>query len=179
MNFIETGLAGGFFVDPQRIEDERGFFARTFARPLFEARGLNANFVQCNISYNPRKGTLRGMHYQVPPHAESKLIRCTRGAVFDVMVDLRPGSPTLRKWAGVELTADNRRLAYIPEGVAHGFVTLCDDSEVFYEITAEYDAKSARGVRWEDPVLAIRWPVEPTIVSERDRAFPLLDSGTP
>jgi len=176
MRFLETKLRGAFVVEVERIDDERGFFARTFSRDEFAARGLKADFVQCSVSYNALQGTLRGLHYQTPPHAEAKLVRCVRGAIHDVIVDLRSGSPTRRQWFGVELTADNGRMLYVPEGFAHGFVTLADGSEVYYQITAYYQAESARGVRWDDPSLDIAWPMPPVAMSERDRRLPLLDA---
>ncbi len=176
MKFIETKLVNAFIIEVDRIEDERGFFARTFARDVFEASSLRNDFVQSSISYNARSGTLRGMHYQAPPYAEAKLVRCTRGAIFDVIVDLRLGSPTEREWVGTDLTADNHRMLYVPEGFAHGFVTLEDASEVFYEITQYYNAEAARGVRWDDPALGIVWPRPPAVVSARDRSLPLLPS---
>lgn len=176
MKFIETKLRGAFVIEVERIEDERGFFARSFARDLFERRGLRVDFVQSSISYNARSGTLRGMHYQAAPHEETKLVRCTRGAIYDVIVDLRSGSPTERQWVGAELRAENHRMLYVPEEFAHGFVTLEDQSEVFYEITQYYNAESARGVRWDDPALGIEWPRTPTVLSARDRSLPLLPS---
>lgn len=176
MRFIETKLGGAFLIELDRIEDERGFFARSFARDEFEGRGLRTDFVQSSVSYNARSGTLRGMHFQASPHAETKLVRCTRGAIFDVIVDLRLGSPTERQWVGAELGADNHRMLYVPEGFAHGFVTLQDQSEVFYEITEYYNAEAARGVRWDDPALGIDWPGPPGVLSARDRALPLLQS---
>jgi dTDP-4-dehydrorhamnose 3,5-epimerase len=171
MIFRETELKGAFILDPERIEDERGFFARSWCREEMEARGLSADLAQCNISYNARKGTLRGMHYQLPPHAEVKLVRCTMGAIHDVIIDLRAGSPTFRRWVGVDLTADNRRMLYIPEGFAHGFQTLEDDSEVFYQISAYYHPDSARGVRWNDPAIGITWPMSPTVICARDASY--------
>jgi dTDP-4-dehydrorhamnose 3,5-epimerase len=172
MLFIETQLAGAYIIDPERIEDERGFFARTWDRHEFESRGLNTNLAQCNISYNTRRGTLRGMHYQAAPHEETKLVRCTSGAIYDVIVDLRPASPTLRQWLGVELSAANRRMLYIPEGFAHGFQTLSDNSEVFYQMAAFYAPDYARGVRWNDPAFGIVWPETPQVISARDQAYP-------
>lgn len=174
MKFVETPLKGAFVIELEPIEDERGFFARTFCRREFEEHGLNPNLVQCSISFNRKRGTLRGMHYQVPPHAECKLVRCTRGAIYDVIVDLRDGSPTARKWFGVELSAENRRAIYIPEGFAHGLQALVDDSEVLYEISEFYHAESARGVRFDDPAFGIRWPLPVAMVSARDRGFALL-----
>jgi dTDP-4-dehydrorhamnose 3,5-epimerase len=177
MIFHETCLAGAYIIDPERIEDERGFFARTWCREAFERHGLNPRLVQCNISYNPRRGTLRGMHYQVRPHEEAKLVRCTQGALHDVIVDLRPGSPTVRQWVAVELTAANRRMLYIPEGFAHGFETLVDQTEVFYQMSESYHAPSARGVRFDDPALGIAWPLEVAMISEKDRGYPLLGAS--
>jgi dTDP-4-dehydrorhamnose 3,5-epimerase len=172
MLFIETQLKGAYIIDPERIEDERGFFARTWDRHEFEARGLNSSLVQCNISYNARRGTLRGMHYQIAPHAETKLVRCTNGAIYDVIIDLRLGSPTLRQWLAVELSAHNRRMLYIPEGCAHGFQTLADHSEVFYQMAEFYAPDYARGVRWNDPAFGIVWPEAPQVIAARDQAYP-------
>jgi len=173
MRFIETPLNGAWVVDLDLLGDERGWFARTFDAGEFAARGLNPAVVQCNASFNARRGTLRGMHYQAEPHGESKLVRCVRGAIFDVAVDLRGGSPTLRRWHGVELSADNRLAFYIPPGLAHGFQTLSDDAEVLYQMGNPYVPEAARGVRWDDPAFAIEWPVPDgeRIVSERDRVF--------
>jgi dTDP-4-dehydrorhamnose 3,5-epimerase len=173
MRFIETPLNGAWVIDLDLLGDERGWFARTFDAAEFAARGLNPAVVQCNASFNARRGTLRGMHYQAEPHGESKLVRCVRGSIFDVAVDLRGGSPTLRRWHGVELSADNRLAFYIPPGLAHGFQTLSDDAEVLYQMGHPYVPEAARGVRWDDPAFAIDWP-DPggeRIVSERDRAF--------
>ena len=178
MIFKETKLAGAFVIEPERIEDERGTFARTYCREEFARHGIDAVWVQCNISFNRRKGTLRGMHYQAPPYGEPKLIRCTMGAIYDVIVDLRPGSATRGQWEAEELTADNRRMIYVPEGFAHGFQTLTDDAEVFYQMGAEYAPEAARGVRWNDPALGIEWPIDPpSAVSPKDRAFPSLGEG--
>jgi dTDP-4-dehydrorhamnose 3,5-epimerase len=162
-----------YLIEPQLLGDERGFFARTWCRREFEARGLNADLAQCSISFNRKAGTLRGMHYQAAPYEEPKLVRCTQGAIYDVALDLRPQSPTFKRWVGVELTAANRRMLYIPAGCAHGFQTTADDSEVFYQISEFYHPEAARGVRWDDPAFAIRWP-ETThrIVSPRDAGFP-------
>jgi dTDP-4-dehydrorhamnose 3,5-epimerase len=172
MIFVPTRLSEACIIEPQRLADDRGFFARTFCQEEFAAHGLKAHFVQCNISFNTRKGTLRGMHYQDKPHEEAKLVRCTRGAIFDVIVDIRQDSPTCRQWVGVELTADNRRMLYVPEGFAHGFQTLEDDTEVFYQMAETYRPESARGIRWNDPALAIGWPLSATIVSARDAGYP-------
>ena len=172
MIFTETKLQGAYLIEPERIADERGFFARTWCRREFAERGLSVELAQCNLSYNPRRGTLRGMHYQAAPDAEIKLVRCTMGAVYDVIVDMRPESPTFRQWVAAELTAENRRILLIPEGFAHGFQTLEDNSEVFYQISAFYAPASARGVRWDDPAFAIDWPPADRIMSERDRSYP-------
>ncbi len=171
MRIEPTPLPGVMTIDLEPITDERGWFARSFCRDAFAALNMNADVVQCNVSYNTHAGTLRGMHYQAEPHAESKVVRVTRGAVFDVAVDLRPGSPTYRRWHGETLSADNRRALHIPEGCAHGFITLADDTEVHYLMGAAYHAESARGVRWNDPAFGIEWPSEPVHVSPRDRAF--------
>jgi dTDP-4-dehydrorhamnose 3,5-epimerase len=170
--FTQTRLAGALVIDPEPHADDRGFFARTFCAREFAEHGLTTTLVQCNVSLNHHQGTLRGMHWQAPPHEEAKLIRCTRGAIHDVIVDLRPGSPTLGEHIGVELTADNRRMLYVPEGFAHGFVTREDDTEVFYQMSAFYEPGAARGMRYDDPAVGIRWPGEVRVVSERDRAWP-------
>jgi dTDP-4-dehydrorhamnose 3,5-epimerase len=172
MRFIPTGLAGAYIVEPDRIADERGFFARTWCRNEFSDMGLNPNLVQCNISYNKLRGTLRGMHYQKAPHAEAKLVRCTRGALHDVIIDLRPESDTYLRWVGVELTDENRKALYVPEGFAHGFVTLSDDTEVLYQMSEFFHGESASGVRWDDPAFAIHWPVAVSVISARDRNYP-------
>jgi dTDP-4-dehydrorhamnose 3,5-epimerase len=174
MIFTETALRGAYVVDIDPREDERGYFARSYCREEFARHGLSPDVAQCNVSFNRRKGTLRGMHYQIPPKAEAKLVRCTRGAVHDVIVDLRDGSSTCRRWVAVELTEANSRMLYVPEGFAHGFQTIEDNSEVFYQMFASYSPEHARGVRWDDPALGIDWPLPDPIVSERDRGFPLL-----
>jgi len=175
MLFTETTLAGAYVIAPERQADERGFFARTFCADAFAERGLATDFPQCNISFNAERGTLRGMHYQEPPHAEAKLVRCTMGAIHDVIVDLRPDSPTFTQWVAAELSAENRRMLYIPEGLAHGFLTLTDSSEVFYQISRRYDRASARGVRYDDPAFGIDWPGPIKVISERDRNWPGLE----
>jgi dTDP-4-dehydrorhamnose 3,5-epimerase len=175
MIFTGTALKDATLVDIEKHEDERGFFARSWCRREFEARGLNPNLAQCNISFNPHKGTLRGMHFQVQPHEEAKLVRCTRGSLFDAIVDLRPDSPTYKKHLGVVLTADNRRMLYVPEGFAHGFLTLEDATEVFYQISEFYAPESQRGVRWNDPAFSIEWPAKPKFISERDQSYPNFD----
>lgn len=171
MKFIATALAGAFVVEMQAVEDERGGFARSFCVREFEAQGLNPVVAQCNVSWNRRRGTLRGLHWQAAPQAEAKLVRCTRGAIWDVIVDVREGSPTHHRWHAVELSAANRRALYVPEGFAHGFQTLADDSEVFYQMSTFHAPECARGLRWDDPALAIAWPLAEPIVSARDRAF--------
>jgi dTDP-4-dehydrorhamnose 3,5-epimerase len=168
-------LPGMVIVELEPFVDERGSFTRTFDAEIFADHGLNPRVVQCNNSFNPRAGTLRGLHYQLAPHAECKLVRCTKGRVYDVAVDLRPDSPTHRRWVGVELSEWNRLCVLVPEGCAHGFQTLEDGSEVHYQTTAAYAPHADRGVRWDDPAFAIRWPAPPTgerILSARDRAFP-------
>lgn len=171
MRFQETALPGAFTVAPDPLEDERGFFARSFCRDEFRAHGLNPDVAQCNISFNRRKGTLRGMHYQ-EPRPEAKLVRCTRGALWDVIVDLRPGSKTFKSHFGIRLDAAGRLMLYVPEGFAHGFLTLEDDTEVFYQMSEAYVPGNSRGVRWDDPAFAIRWPMLPDSMSDRDRDYP-------
>jgi dTDP-4-dehydrorhamnose 3,5-epimerase len=171
--FTETKLAGAFIVDLDPHEDERGFFARSWCADEFQRHGLNPRLVQCNISFNQKRGTLRGMHYQIAPHEEAKLVRCTRGAIFDVMIDLQIASPTYCQWVAVELTAENHRAVYVPEGFAHGFQTLTDDVEVFYQMSDFFFPDLARGVRWNDPAFGITWPISDVIVSEKDQDFPL------
>lgn len=172
MRFEKTNISGVVEVHLEQKADERGFFARSWCRREFEQAGLNPNLAQCSISYNPHHGTLRGMHYQAPPRAEAKLVRCTRGAIYDVAIDLREQSPTFRKWVGAMLTAENRAMLFIPEGCAHGFLTMEEDCEVFYQISDFYSAESARGVRWNDPAFGVIWPEQPRLMSERDRTYP-------
>ncbi|MBE0656968.1 MAG: dTDP-4-dehydrorhamnose 3,5-epimerase [Bryobacteraceae bacterium] len=172
MIFKSTSLQGVFEVEVEPHADERGSFARTWCREDFRMQGLNSELAQCSVSFNHRRGTLRGMHYQAAPHGEAKLVRCTRGSVYDVALDLRPDSPTFLRWAATELTADNRRAFYIPEGCAHGFLTLEDNSEVFYQISEFHHPEFARGLRWNDPAFGIAWPAEVTVISERDRTYP-------
>jgi dTDP-4-dehydrorhamnose 3,5-epimerase len=171
--FKETKLKGGFVIEPEKFEDQRGFFARSFSQEEFAQHGLRSQFVESGISFNNRKYTVRGMHWQVPPNAQAKLVRCTRGAIFDVMIDLRPDSPTYKQWFAQELTAQNRLMLYIPEGFAHGYQSLADDTEMFYLLSRAYAPASERGVRWNDPAFAITWPeTERIIMNERDRTFP-------
>jgi dTDP-4-dehydrorhamnose 3,5-epimerase len=172
MIFHETRLPGVFEIHIESKPDERGFFARTWCQQEFEAHGLNGRLVQCSISFNKRMGTLRGMHYQEAPHAETKLVRCSRGAIYDVVLDLRPKSPTFKGWIGVVLTAEQRNMIYVPEGCAHGFLTLEDESEVSYQMSEFWSAESARGVRWDDPAFRIGWPKKVEVISERDRTYP-------
>jgi len=172
MRFIETELKGAFIVEPELLKDERGFFARTWCKKEFEQHGLLPDLVQCNISFNRHEGTLRGMHFQVAPCEESKLVRCTRGAIYDVIIDLRSNSPTLKKWVAVELTAENRKMLFIPQGFGHGFITLKDDTEVFYQMSEFYAPQCAGGVRWNDPAFDIDWPVEVKAISEKDMQYP-------
>lgn len=176
MIFTETKLSGAFIIDPKRIDDERGFFARTWCQREFVEHGLSVEFSQCNVSFNIRCGTLRGMHYQIEPHPEIKLVRCTAGAIYDVIVDLRPASPTFKQWVAVELTARNQRALYIPAGMAHGFQTIEDESEVFYQMSEFYYPDLARGVRWDDPVFGIVWPIKGKIISKRDQALPFFEN---
>jgi len=172
MIFTEIKLAGGFIIDIEPISDERGFFARTFCKKEFQQRVLVSEFDQCSVSYNKTKGTLRGMHYQAAPHAETKIVSCIKGAFYDVVLDLRRESNTFKQWVGVELTSGNRRSLYIPEGCAHGFLTLQDNSEVYYQISEFHHPESARGVRWDDPAFGIEWPVKVANVSSRDQSYP-------
>jgi dTDP-4-dehydrorhamnose 3,5-epimerase len=172
MLFKETKIKGAFIIEPERFEDERGFFARTCCKREFEDHGLNSNLIQCNISFNNKKGTLRGMHYQCDPHAETKLVKCIRGSIYDVIIDLRPDSETYKQWFAVELNRDNYKMLYIPKNFAHGFLTLEDNTEVFYQMSASYHPECARGVRWNDPAFSIHWPAEVSIMSDRDRDCP-------
>lgn len=168
-------LPGVIGIELEPRADDRGFFARSWCQQEFEAQGLNSRLVQCNVSFNYRKGTLRGMHFQAAPHAETKLVRCTKGAIYDVALDMRPESPAYKRWVGVELTAKSRQMLYIPEGCAHGFLTLEDETEVFYQMSEFYHAESARGARWDDPAFAIAWPEEVQVISERDATYPAFE----
>ena len=172
MIFRESKLAGAFVIEPEKIEDERGFFARSWCQKEFTEHNLNPRIAQCNISRNKKKGTLRGMHYQVAPHAEAKLVRCTKGAIYDVIIDLRADSPTFREHIAETLTAENHKMLYVPEGFAHGFQSLEDESEVFYQISAVYAPQHARGLRWNDPAFGIAWPIANPTMLDRDRNYP-------
>jgi dTDP-4-dehydrorhamnose 3,5-epimerase len=172
MKITQLPLGGAHLVELEPVTDERGFFARTWCAEEFHTYGLNSSLAQCSISYNKCRGTLRGLHYQAEPHAEVKLVRCTAGAIYDVILDLRPASDTYRRWFAVELTATNRKTLYIPEGLAHGFQTLVDDAEVLYQMSVNYHLESSRGVRWNDPLFGIEWPVHDPTISQRDRSFP-------
>lgn len=172
MIFTETILKGAFVIEPERLEDERGFFARTWCQREFEAHGIHSEWVQCNISFNKKKGTLRGMHYQAIPFGEAKLVRCTMGATFDVIIDLRPESPAFKQHVAVVLTATNRKMLYVPKGFAQGFLTLEDNTEVFYQMSEFFSAEYARGARWNDPAFGIQWPAEVQVISDRDQNHP-------
>ncbi len=172
MIFTETSLKGAYIIELEQIEDERGFFARSWCAREFAEHGLNPNLAQCNVSFNKKKGTLRGMHYQAAPHEEAKMLRCTKGSLYDVIVDLRKDSPTYKQWFSVDLTAENSKQLYIPEGFAHGFQTLEDGTEIFYQMTEFYHPKNAVGVRYDDPAFGIEWPMSDWIISEQDRGYP-------
>ncbi len=175
MTFRETKLPGVFEIGLEPKPDNRGFFARTWCQKEIEAHGLNSRLVQCSLSKSVRKGTLRGMHFQVAPCAETKLVRCTRGAIYDVVLDLRPQSPTFKDWIAVALTAENRKAVYVPNGCAHGFLTLEDESEAFYQMSEFHNAESAQGVRFDDPAFQIDWPERIEVISERDRNYPTFE----
>jgi dTDP-4-dehydrorhamnose 3,5-epimerase len=177
MIFTSATVDGAVIVDPEPHRDERGFFARTYCEREFAAHGLVTRYPQCNISYNLTRFTLRGLHYAAPPCLEHKLVCCTRGAICDVILDLRAGSPTCFQWYSIELTARNYRSLYIPAGLAHGFLTLEDDTEVFYQMGASYDPEAARTVRWDDPRFGVEWPHQPALMSDRDRSVPDYTGG--
>jgi dTDP-4-dehydrorhamnose 3,5-epimerase len=174
MIFKETTLPGAYVIEPERINDHRGFFARVWCKKELQQRGLNGDLSQSNIGFSHRKGTLRGLHFQRFPYAESKIVRCTRGAIFDVIVDLRPESSTYKCWFGVGLSDENRKMIYVPEGMAQGYLTLRDDTEINYHTSQFFNPEAATGVRFDDPVLAIQWPLAASVVSEQDRNWPLL-----
>ncbi len=172
MTFTETPLSGAYIIDIVKIEDERGFFGRSFCRREMEEHGLTGEIMQANTSFSHKRGTLRGLHYQVAPYQESKLIRCVRGAIYDVIIDLRPGSSTFRHWTSVELSQENYRMFYIPEGFAHGYMALTDNAEVYYNVSAFYSPGAEKGIRWNDPAFKISWPFEPELISEKDMQHP-------
>ena len=172
MRFTATPIQGVYVIDLEPVEDHRGFFARTYCDDEFRARGLETHFAQASIAFTARRGTLRGMHYQREPYGEVKLVRCTRGAVYDAVIDLRPHSATFRQWFAVELTADNRRMLYVPAGFAHGYQTLQDDTEISYQMSTPYHPEAAAGVRWNDPAFGVSWPIDVTVIAERDAAYP-------
>lgn len=176
MIFTETKLKGAFVVEPERLSDERGFFARSWSAREFAARGIESRLVECNISFNKKKGTLRGMHFQKAPHGQAKLVRCTMGAIYDVIIDLRPASQTFRQWIAAELTAANGRMLFVPEEFAHGFQTLEDNTEVFYQMSEIYVPESARGTKWNDPMFGIEWPMPYSVISEKDRTYAHLEA---
>jgi len=170
--FTETELPGAYIIELRKLRDERGFFARSWCQKEFEEQGLVARLVQANVSFNTKKGTLRGMHYQEPPYAETKLVRCTRGAIFDVIIDLRRDSPTYLQWIGVELSADDYKMLFVPEQFAHGFQTLQDNSEVTYQVSQFYTPGSERGIRYNDPAFGITWPFAVEVISNKDQSWP-------
>lgn len=173
MTFKKTKIEGVFILTPKRFKDKRGFFVPAFSAHEFKGRGLDAPSVAGNISYSLKRGTIRGMHYQAEPHGQAKLVRCTRGSIYDVAVDIRPGSPTYGQWVGAKLTAENRHMLYIPGDCAHGFQTLEDDTEVFYMVSSAYQPASERGFRWDDPAFRIKWPdVGERVIVKRDRTYP-------
>lgn len=173
MKFIPTRLEGAYIIDIEPMGDNRGFFARSWCSAELEAHGLNPNLAQCSVSFNERRGTLRGMHYQGAPHEETKIVRCTAGSIYDVIVDVRPQSPTFKHWMSVELSAENRRMLYVPVGFAHGFQSLVENSEVFYMVSASYHPDASLSVRWNDPQFGIEWPHEDNrIISQRDQEYP-------
>lgn len=176
MNFTQTSLPPAYLIDVKRIADDRGFFGRSFCINEMEQHGLNTNIIQANVAATKNKGTLRGLHLQVAPFEETKLVRCTRGAIFDVIVDLRLQSPKFKQWFGVTLTAESFTMLYVPEGFAHGYLTLEDDTEVMYQVSQMYTPAAERGYRWNDPAFNIAWPVEPRIISEKDKAHPLFET---
>lgn len=177
MIFTETKLKGAYIIDVKRLEDERGFFGRSYCMQEFEMHGLNINVMQANVSYNKKKGTLRGMHMQAAPFGETKLVRCTRGSIYDVIIDMRPDSETFKQWIGVSLNADNYRMLYVPEGFAHGFITLQDNTDVTYQVTQMYVPVAERAYRWDDPAFNIKWPVDPIVISEKDRSHAMFESS--
>lgn len=178
MLFSPLKLKGAYLIQPELQTDERGFFARTFCEEEFARHGLSTRYVQNNVSCNSRKGTLRGMHYQLAPHSEIKLVRCTIGSVFDVIIDLRANSPTLGQWEGIELNRQNKRILYVPAGIAHGYITLEDDTELFYQMSEYFIPEARAGVRWNDPAFKIEWPMKPLVIADRDANYELWNAKT-
>lgn len=174
LKFRELSLKGAFLIELEKIEDERGFFARSWDKEIFEKRGLDSNLVQCNISFNKKKGTVRGMHFQKYPHEETKLIRCVKGNVFEVLIDIREKSESFHKWTFVELSEKKSEMLYVPKGFALGFQTLSDDTELLYQMSEYFHQESSGGIKWDDPKIGIKWPLECTVISEKDKSFDLL-----
>lgn len=177
MIFTETKLKDAYVIELDKKGDNRGFFARTFDSQIFKEHGLNPNIRQCNVSYSKTKGTLRGLHFQLPPYSEAKFLRCVRGKIYDVIVDLRKKSSTYKQWYGIELSADNYKMLFAPEGFAASFQTLTDDVELVYQVSQEYNPKYERGLRWNDPTFKISWPLKPTVMSDKDKSWPLFDEN--
>jgi dTDP-4-dehydrorhamnose 3,5-epimerase len=179
MQYTPSRIAGAWIMDIMPIHDARGFFAMTWLPDELRQRGMNPSLAQCNLSFNHKRGTLRGMHVQKAPHAQAKIVRCTRGALLDVIVDLRTDSPTFKQWDGIELTADNHRLLYVPEGIAHGYITLVDDTEAYYHASSPWVRESEWGVRWDDPAFDIKWPFTPSVISDKDQGWPFFRPAAP
>jgi len=179
MQYTPSPIAGAWILDITPIPDARGFFAMTWLPDELRQRGMNSSLAQCNLAFNHKRGTLRGMHFQKAPHAQAKIVRCTRGSLLDVIVDLREGSPTFKQWDAVELTADNHRMLYMPEGIAHGYITLSDDTEAYYHASSPWVREAEWGVRWDDPAFAIKWPFEPVVISEKDQGWPFFRPASP
>lgn len=175
MKFIETKLQGSFIIEPEKLTDNRGFFTRVWDYKIFDAMGLNPKLAQCNVSLSNKKGTIRGMHYQVNPYEEVKLVRCTQGSIFDVIIDLRSNSKTYKEWVGYNLSSQNHKMLYVPEGFAHGFQTLEDNSEIFYQVSQFYTPNAENGIRWDDALFNISWPLKPTVISVKDSSWPKFD----
>lgn len=175
MIFKETKIKGAFVIELEKREDDRGFFASSWDKKIFESLSLESKIAQCNISFNKKKGTLRGMHYQLLPHAEIKVVRCTAGKVFDVIIDIRPESKTFKQWFSVELSWENRKMLYVPKGCAHGFITLEDNTEIFYQVSEFYSPEAERGILWNDSLFGIEWPMKPVIISEKDKSWKAFD----
>jgi len=172
MIFIETNLLDAYIIEIEKREDERGFFARAWCKKEFEGHGINSDWVQANLGFSKKRGTLRGLHYQIVPYQEAKLMRCIKGAIFDVIIDVRPESPTYKRWLGVELTADNHKMLYIPAGFAHGYLSLVDNIETFYQVSQFYTPGAEQGIRWNDPAFGIEWPLEAQVISDKDKSWP-------